>query len=70
MAGMITNYDALLRQFTENDFQLQAVFGLAIFSAVLFLLVLMALLLSPAKNRTKAWCGNQDAEDGFQADET
>ncbi|PYS51923.1 MAG: hypothetical protein DMG13_17430 [Acidobacteria bacterium] len=69
MPSMINNYDALLRQFTENDFQLRAVLGVSVFSAVLFLLVLMALLLKPGKNTaTKAWRGDRDAEEGFQAD--
>jgi len=64
------NYEVLLRQFTENEFQLRAVFGLAIFSAVLFLLVLMALLFSAAKNKPKTWCVNQDPEESFQVDGT
>ena len=47
---MTTRYVALLRQFAEApDIQLNFVFGFALFSSVLLFVVLIALLMSPAK---------------------
>ena len=57
MHVMMTHYVALLRQFTEApDVQLDLVFGFALFSAVLFFLVLIAVLMSPAKKTVAKAC--------------
>ena len=50
MHVMTTHYVDLLRKFAEApDVQLNLVFGFALFSAVLFFLVLIGVLISPAE---------------------
>jgi len=56
MHDMTTYYVELLRRFAEApDIQLNLVFGFALFSAVLFFVVLFALLVSPKKAPAKAY---------------